>query len=67
MTLKNYTIYSSDHSGLQRLAEEYKMLGRYVKLELELDKLTVLALKPVKPKPKKQEDDTTRDNREVEE
>lgn len=39
---KNHVIYDNDQDTLGRLAEEYAMLGREVKVEL--GKLTVFAL-----------------------
>lgn len=42
MKARNHTIYNTDQTTLQRLAEEYKMIGRDVLLEE--GKLTVLAL-----------------------
>lgn len=46
MSNKNYHVYSEDQNKLERLASEYKYLGRYVLLEPGM--LTVLALPPKK-------------------
>jgi hypothetical protein len=64
MRARNYNIYSNDPTWLNTLAEEYRSLGRFVRRQP--GQLTVFALRPVKPKPKKEEDDK-RDNREVSE
>lgn len=40
--LKNHVIYDNDRSVLQRLAEEYQMIGRDTKLEP--DRLIIFAL-----------------------
>lgn len=39
---KNYVIYDADPQRLNRLAEEYRWLGREV--DQDLDKITVLAM-----------------------
>jgi hypothetical protein len=62
MTNKNYTIYSDDKTRLNTLADEYRMLGRFVKVYP--GKLVVFALRPGKPK--KRDDDGPSDRIRVE-
>lgn len=50
MKVKNKDIYSNDPAYLDRLAEEYTMIGFSV--VRSKDKLTILTRKPVKVKPK---------------
>lgn len=51
MSNKNYHIYREDQAVLERLAEEYRYIGRHVRLEAGV--LTVLALPPKKEVKKK--------------
>lgn len=64
MRARNYNIYSNDPKWLNTLAEEYRSLGRFVRRQP--GQLIVFALRPARPKPKKEEDDTRGDNRESE-
>lgn len=58
---KNYHIYREDQSVLEQLAEEYKYIGRHVRLEPGV--LTILALPP-KKEVKKKVDNKRREHRE---
>jgi hypothetical protein len=50
----NYYVYRDDLDELREIEDQYKMLGRYTKIEG--NKLTVFARKPVKPKKKDDND-----------
>ena len=64
MSNKNYHLYRDNQALLERLAEEYKYIGRYVRLEPGV--LTVLALPP-KKEVKKKVDNKRRERRESQE
>lgn len=61
MGSKNYHIYREDQAVLERLAEEYKYIGRHVRLEPGV--LTVLALPPKKEAKKKVDKRTSGNSR----
>lgn len=65
MRARNYHIYSEDSAWLNTIADEYRSLGRFVRRQP--GQLTVFALRPARPKPKKEEDEPRRNYREGEE
>lgn len=51
----NYYVYRNDLDELREIEDQYKLLGRYTKIEG--NKLTVFARRPAKPKKKDEKND----------